>query len=93
MRCTAFPCNARVLPCPSHTICTHAIVYHYVYKTDTSAHNATSSRLFHLDLSAIPKSPSTGALDFSMFDFFGAPEKLPVTKLVDDFEAAYDYVS
>lgn len=51
------------------------------------------NRLFHLDLSAIPRSPDTGALDFSRFDFFAGPEKLPVSKLVDDFEASYDYVA
>ena len=33
-----------------------------------------------------------GALDFSRFDFFEGAEKLPITKLVDDFEASYDYV-
>ena len=55
------------------------------------------NRLFHLDLSKVPKRPSTGpaagALDFRPFDFFDGKEKLPITKLVDDFEAAYDYVA
>ncbi|KIZ07661.1 prolyl endopeptidase [Monoraphidium neglectum] len=51
------------------------------------------NRLFHLDLSVIPKDATTGALDFSRFDFFGSGEKLPVSKLVDDFDASYDYVA
>ncbi|KAI8465889.1 MAG: prolyl oligopeptidase [Monoraphidium minutum] len=50
------------------------------------------NRLFHLDLSAIPRS-AAGALNFSRFDFFKGAEKLPVTKLVDNFEASYDYVA
>jgi hypothetical protein len=65
--------------------------------TDTLPHPTCTlapyaPRLFHLDLSAVPKDPKSGALDFSRFDFFSGPEKLPVSKLVDDFEAAYDYV-
>lgn len=56
------------------------------------AHNPPPPRLFYLDLSKVPVSPATGALDFSRFDFFGGSEALPILKLVDDFEASYDYV-
>ncbi|GBF88266.1 prolyl endopeptidase [Raphidocelis subcapitata] len=51
------------------------------------------NRLFYLNLSKVPKDKATGALDFSGFDLFSGGEKLPVVKLVDDFEASYDYVA
>lgn len=51
------------------------------------------NRLFYLDLSKIPRKQDNGALDFSRFDYCKGSEKLPIAKLVDDFEASYDYVS
>jgi prolyl oligopeptidase len=54
---------------------------------------APKNRLFHLDLSAVPRAGPNGALDFARFDFFTGKTPLPVSKLVDDFEASYDYVA
>lgn len=50
------------------------------------------NRLFYLDLQLVPKR-ADGALDFSSFDFFKGSSPLPLVKLVDNFEASWDYVA
>eukprot|EP00884_Botryococcus_braunii_P020736 jgi/Botrbrau1/7346/Bobra.247_3s0039.1 len=42
-----------------------------------------------VDLSQVPKSGKTGALDFSGFKFAGGSKELPIQKLVDDFSASW----
>ena len=54
-----------------------------------------TNRLWYLDLETLPKDPATGALDWSKFDLSTgtAAQPLPLVRLVDNFEAAYDYVA
>ncbi len=51
-----------------------------------------TNQLWYVDLQGIPQGKDS-ALDFAPFDFNSGPEALPVVKLVDDFEAAYEYVA
>lgn len=51
------------------------------------------NRLYYLDLQQVPTDTQSGALDFSKFDFFKGDTPLPVVKLVDNFDASWDYVA
>lgn len=54
-----------------------------------------SNRLWHLDLRQLPTGKGGGSLDFSQYDRQkGASAKpLPLVKLVDDFEAAWEVLA
>uniref|UniRef100_A0A7R9W150 Prolyl endopeptidase n=1 Tax=Chlamydomonas euryale TaxID=1486919 RepID=A0A7R9W150_9CHLO len=47
-----------------------------------------TNRIFYVDLEPLKKLPS-GAVDFKHYDFNDGAEKLPVVKLVDNFDASY----
>ncbi|BDA42115.1 Prolyl endopeptidase [Coccomyxa sp. Obi] len=54
-----------------------------------------TNRLYYGDINALPRSASTGALDLTLYDR-SAPvgvRPLPLTKLVDNFEAQWSYVA
>eukprot|EP00878_Enallax_costatus_P029867 GHUV01032432.1.p1 GENE.GHUV01032432.1~~GHUV01032432.1.p1 ORF type:complete len:735 (+),score=227.44 GHUV01032432.1:207-2411(+) len=51
------------------------------------------NRLYYLDLNRVPKAQDTQALDFSKFDFEKGQGKLPLVKLIDNFDASWDYVA
>lgn len=52
-----------------------------------------SNRLYYLDLNELPKQPDTAAFDFKEYNFHSGSKKLPIVKLVDNFDASYDYVA
>ena len=54
-----------------------------------------TNQLWYADIQTLPRDPSSGALDFSSFDKRGGEEAkpLPVTKVISNFEASYDYVA
>jgi len=52
-----------------------------------------TNQLWYVDLQALPEFSKDAALDFTPYDYNSGPQALPVVKLVDDFEAAYDYVA
>ena len=52
-----------------------------------------TNQLWYVDLQALPGFDKDAALDFTPYDYNSGPKALPVVKLVDDFEAAYEYVA
>lgn len=52
-----------------------------------------TNQLWYVDLQALPEFSKDAALDFTPYDYNSGPKALPVVKLIDDFEAAYDYVA
>ena len=52
-----------------------------------------TNQLWYVDLHSLPEFSQEQALDFSPYDFKSGPKPLPVVKLVDTFEASYDYVA
>ena len=54
-----------------------------------------TNQLWYTDIQTLPRNPATGALDLSTFDKRKGEEAeaLPITKIVSDFEASYDYVA
>ncbi|KAF8058088.1 Prep [Scenedesmus sp. PABB004] len=59
----------------------------------TSEGCAPQNRLYVLDLASVPRRADDGALDFSSFDRFKGSAPLPLVKLVDSFDASWDYVA
>lgn len=52
-----------------------------------------TNQLWYVDLQSLQGSEDEGALDFAPYDFHSAPGALPVVKLVDNFDAQYEYVA
>lgn len=52
-----------------------------------------TNQLWYVDLQALEGSKAEGALDFGPYDFRSDPKALPVVKLVDNFDAQYEYVA
>ena len=52
-----------------------------------------TNQLWYVDLHSLPEFSPDTALDFAPYDFKSGPKALPVTKLVDTFEASYDYLA
>jgi len=51
-----------------------------------------TNKLYYVDLRQLKKQEG-GVIDFAAYDFFKGEEKLPVVKLVDNFDASYSYVA
>lgn len=52
-----------------------------------------TNQLWYVDLQALQGSEGKGALDFTPYDFHKDPKALPVVKLVDNFDAQYEYIA
>ena len=52
-----------------------------------------TNQLWYVDLQSLPEFSKGSALDFAAYDYKSGPKALPVFKLVDTFEAAYDYLA
>lgn len=52
-----------------------------------------TNQLWYVDLHSLPEFSPDTALDFAPYDFKSGPKALPVIKLVDTFEASYDYLA
>lgn len=52
-----------------------------------------TNKLYYVDLRKLKRQEGTGVIDFAAYDFYKGAEKLPVVKLVDNFDASYDYVA
>lgn len=46
-----------------------------------------------MDLQSLPEFSKDKAVDFAPYDYNSHPKALPVVKLVDNFDAAYDYLA
>ena len=52
-----------------------------------------TNQLWYVDLQSLPEFSKEKAIDFAPYDYKSGPKALPVVKLVDNFEAAYDYLA
>ena len=52
-----------------------------------------TNQLWYVDLQSLPEFSKDKAIDFAPYDYKSGPKALPVVKLVDNFEAAYDYLA
>ncbi|KAG1651129.1 hypothetical protein FOA52_009526 [Chlamydomonas sp. UWO 241] len=51
-----------------------------------------TNRIFYVDLDKLTRTPG-GGIDFVKYDFNTGAEKLPVVRLVDNFDASYGYIA
>ena len=52
-----------------------------------------TNQLWYADLQSLPEFSKDKALDFTPYDYKSGPKALPLVKLVDNFEASYDYLA
>ena len=52
-----------------------------------------TNRVWYVDLHSLPGSAKGQPLDFAPYDFHSGQKPLPLVKLVDNFEAQYEYVA
>lgn len=52
-----------------------------------------TNQLWYVDLHSLPEFSPDQPLDFGPYDLKSGPKPLPVMKLVDTFEASYEYVA
>lgn len=80
--------------CAQHvTLCTQQVRTYRFLLISVAEGTQPTNQLWYVDLHSLPEFSPDAAPDFTPYDFKSGPKALPVIKLVDTFEASYDYVA